>query len=160
MSDSIAQVKKLALKAGKQVIDEYIETATPNCRRGLRRQLVKASKEELQANIDANFYLNQWGIWQRISNGVNTGYSAVAFNLSSHETEILTLSDEECEAIDREIKQQEEQIFDILFLHYVKQLSLRDIARIIGLSRPKTNSMLDGTLKWFNGYFKGLKATV
>jgi hypothetical protein len=159
MPDSLEKMKKslrsLADRKDERLTDDYVEL------RSEKKALAVTAKNEArhregmedQTN-DANFYLNQWGLWSRLNQVDSLGYdSSTNFATVKAPEDILIISPDECAAIDRVLAKLDKPTRSMLNLYYEKGISFRKISKTLNLNRNKVDYMFGGyqLFKWLFG---------
>ncbi|GBL02945.1 hypothetical protein [Glaciecola sp. KUL10] len=110
----------------------------------------------LHDRVDANFYFIQWGIWYRSLNGTNTGCKLSAIYQTNKPIELLAITGEEAEAIERYIAQRELNVKRIIHLYYAVNLSMKAISDKTKTDRRKVTLIIESEVARFSGYLDGL----
>lgn len=110
-------------------------------------------------NKSIQWYLEQWGLWQRVEASGAKGYpspvyAVLAQNVAQPSLMGVVASQDECMRLDTHIaklKARDSTKYQIVFLYYVKSLSLEAIAHILHMSREATRILRLQAESWLDG---------
>lgn len=110
-------------------------------------------------NHSIQWYLEQWGLWQRTEATGAKGYPSPCFallakNIAQTSPNCVVASLEDCLYLDTHIaklKARDSTKYQVLFLYYVKSLSVEAIAHILHMSREATRILRLQAESWLDG---------
>lgn len=109
--------------------------------------------------LDTYHLLTQWGIWLRYGDGipryVSPHYALMRDNIEQHSSApVCTISEDLCMMMDRvvaRLRLRNKEMGDALVYRYAWGVSFAAIAKQLGISKPRAESLVKSAEQWIDG---------